>query len=103
MIARRIDLKHHIDTAGILYKSELDGNGNMTGNGEQIPSEEPLILFRARDKLALPMLKHYRELCIANGCTPFQKDQMDTIIGRFTQWAETSSNMKMPGSTLGKL
>jgi hypothetical protein len=102
-IARRIDLKHHIDTAGRLMKSELAPDGGPTGEGQEIPLEEPTILFRARDKLALPMLKHYRQLCIDAGCTDFQRQQMDTLVMRFTQWAETSSAMKMPGSTQGKL
>ena len=53
----RIDNKHHLEGEAII----------KTGNGKPIDlSAEPVILFRGRDRLALPMLEFYRGLCSRN-------------------------------------
>jgi hypothetical protein len=52
---RRIDTKYQ--TSGDI--SKLDGT--------PIPNDEPLILFRGRDRLVLPMLEHYLELRLKAG------------------------------------
>lgn len=92
-IVRPIDLKHHIDDKGQIIKS---------GNGAPVPLDEPLILFRARDRLAVPMLKAYREICIADGCNDFQLGQINELIMRFEAFAESHPNvMKQPGITRG--
>ena len=92
-MVRKIDLKHHIDDKGQIIK---------TGNGVPIPEEEPLILFRARDRLAVPMLRAYRELCIADGCNDFQLGQIDELITRFVTFASANPQvMKQPGITRG--
>lgn len=92
-IVRQIDLKHHVDENGAIVK---------TGNGQVISLEEPLILFRARDYLALPLLLRYRELCIADGCNDFQLSQVTELISRFEKFArENPKTMKQPGITRG--
>lgn len=92
-IKRQIDLKHHIDTEGRLIK---------TGNGVEVPENEPLMLFRGRDRLALPMLMKYRELCIEDGCNDFQLSQVDAIIDKFRDFADENPQiMKQPGITRG--
>lgn len=89
---RVIDLKHHVEGDQII----------KTGNGQAIPQEEPLALFRARDYLALPLLEHYRKLCAADGCTDFQLKQIDELIRRFSQFAsDYPERMKQPGITRG--
>lgn len=91
---RKIDLKHHIDDQGRLIK---------TGNGQEIPSDEPLILFRGRDRLAVDMLEHYRKLCIDDGCNDFQLSQVDALLNSFKKFAEDHPDiMKQPGVTRGK-
>ncbi len=93
MIVRRIDLKHHIDEEGQIVKS---------GNGVPIPEGEPLILFRGRDRLAVPMLNAYRKLCVEDGCNDFQLGQVDELIARFKAFAvENAGVMKQPGITRG--
>ena len=93
MIVRKIDLKHHIDETGEIIK---------TGNGVPIQHDEPLILFRARDRLAVPMLNAYRKLCIDDGCNDFQLGQIDELIARFKAFAiENPAAMKQPGITRG--
>ena len=88
----RIDNKHHLDGERII----------KTGNNAPIDLDtEPVILFRGRDSLALPMLYHYRSLCVADGCTDFQMESMDDMIRRFQEYANQSPTMKQPGCTRG--
>jgi hypothetical protein len=46
-----------------------DGRVVKKKNGEALPADEPLFLFRARDPMALPALLTYRDECSAWGCT----------------------------------
>jgi hypothetical protein len=89
---KRIDNKHHLEGEQIV----------KTGNGVPIPDDEPVILFRGRDKLALPMLRHYRQLCVDDGCTGYQLRSMDDVIRKFEDFASMSATMKQPGCTLGR-
>lgn len=92
-VVRIIDLKYHIDEKGQLVK---------TGNGVPIPENEPTMLFRARDRLALPMLLAYRRLCVEDGCNDFQLGSLDELIARFKAFSiEHSEVMKQPGITRG--
>ena len=94
---QRIDNKHHID---VTPEGEIR---IVKNNGIPIDlTREPVILFRGRDKLALPMLKHYRDLCVQDGCTDFQLTSMDDMIRRFEEFSASSPTMKQPGCTLGK-
>jgi hypothetical protein len=88
---KRLDNKHHLEGEQIV----------KTGNGQPIPDDEPVILFRARDNLALPMLRHYLLLCKADGCTDFQLESMTDMILRFREFSERSPTMKQPGCTRG--
>lgn len=92
----RIDEKHHLEviaTIPVIVKS---------GNGEPIPLEEPRILFRGRDRLALPLLRIYRQMCESDGCTEYQLHSLDVMIREFEDFASISPTMKQPGSTSGK-
>jgi hypothetical protein len=74
-----------------------------TSNGESIPDDEPLILFRARDRNALTMLHNYREICLADGCNEFQMAGIDNRIAAFEKFAmDHAERMKQPGITKGK-
>lgn len=88
----RIDDKHHIDREGSIVK---------TSNGDVMPGDEPRMLFRGRDKLALPMLEFYRSLCVEDGATDYQLASVDTMIEEFRSFAAESSTMKQPGITRG--
>lgn len=87
---RQIDQKHSIDGDCII----------KTSTGEAIPLTEPVILFRARDRLALPMLRHYRGLCASDGATDYQLESMDRMIEQFESYA-ADNNVKQPGITKG--
>lgn len=89
---RAIDLKHHITDDGRLVKTE---------DGVEIPSHEPTILFRGRDRLALPMLQHYRQLCADDGATEYQLTSVDAMIAWFEAYAKANPT-KQPGITRGE-
>lgn len=87
---RRIDSKFHIENEQII----------KTSNGEAIPEDEPCFLIRARDYLALPLLRHYRELCVDDGCTEFQIAGNDAAIAEFERFSmEHRERLKQPGMT----
>ena len=70
--------------------------------GEPIPDDEPLILFRARDRLALPTLEHYMKLAVADGCVTEHLEGIDNRIKAFEQFrTEHPERMKQPGITRG--
>lgn len=93
-VVRMIDLKHGITDDGRLVKVLSDGEL------AQIPENEPLILFRGRDKLALPMLRYYRSLCLEDGVTDYQKHAIEEMINRFGIYADENIT-KQPGITRG--
>jgi hypothetical protein len=94
---KKIDMKHSIGV-----KENGDPYLFKTANNQPIPDDEPVILFRGRDRLAAPMLRHYREQCVSDGATDYQIASMDEMISRFEQYAQTSATMKQPGITKGK-
>jgi len=90
---RTIDPKYHIDGDQII----------KTSNNQPIPKDEPLFLFRARDKHALDTLLHYRQLCLVDGCTDYQMAGINERIAEFRLFRDMRpTSMKQPGSTLGK-
>jgi len=90
---RRIDPKFHIEGDQII----------KTSNGDPIPEDEPLMLFRARDRNALAVLYEYRRLCVLDGCNDFQMDGIHNRILAFEKFRDTQSErMKQPGITRGK-
>ena len=46
-------------------KYEADQNGDIFNriSGNYIPSDEPIMIFRARDKHAAAMIAYYKKLC----------------------------------------
>jgi len=70
--------------------------------GTAIPEDEPLILFRARDRNAIKMLYHYRQICLADGCNEFHLVGIDNRIEAFEKFRdEHPDRMKQPGVTKG--
>ncbi len=88
----------HIDP-----KYRIEGNEILNLTGVPIPEDEPLILFRARDRNALKMLIYYRELCTLDGCTDFHMRGIDNRIDAFGEFRDIHPDlMKQPGITRGK-
>lgn len=104
---KTIDMKH-----SMRVDIQLDLNGHVATvelllvkheNDTIIPDTEPTILFRGRDKFALPMLNFYKRLCEADGATTHQLTSIQTMIDKFGQFSvDNPQSMKQPGVTLGK-
>lgn len=91
---RKIDEKFSTTNTGEIIKPS---------NGEILPHDEPLLLFRARDRLALKALEYYREISIADGCNAFHFSKLDADIEAFRRFAvEHPERMKQPSITQGK-
>lgn len=70
-------------------------------NGNEIPEDEPIFIFRARDILAFPALVHYFELCQKSECTKEQLASLHGMITEFAKWmGKNKDKMKQPGSTM---
>lgn len=67
-------------------------------SGEIIPDDEPVMLFRARDYLAIGALYRYRDLCVEAGCSA---EHIGGIIERMEAFHYFSQDhperMKKPG------
>jgi len=90
---RVIDPKFHIEGEQII----------KTSNGEPIPDDEPLILVRARDNLAVALLKAYLHLSVKANCTDYQILGVAERISAFERFANNNpKRMKSPGITEGR-
>lgn len=99
----RLDEKHHMELRINTNTRKFYIALVKTGNGQEIDlTNEPVIVFRGRDKLAVPMLEYYRNLCEADECTDYQFASLDKMIDAFSEFAENSPTMKQPGITGGK-
>jgi hypothetical protein len=99
-----IDPKYSIDIRPIRRKGSADLEPVIvkTATGEPIPDDEPLILFRARDRHALEMLFFYRHLCEQDQCTDFHLDGIENRLAAFKGFREKHpERMKQPGITRG--
>jgi len=98
-ILKIIDSKYHIDNEGPMAQTRIV----KTGNNEPIPDDEPVVLFRARDNLALYTLRIYKILCFVAGCTTYQVEAVQALIEKFESFSfKNEHRMKQPGCTLGK-
>ena len=89
---RKIDGKFHVEADEIV----------KTSNGERLPSDEPVFLLRARDHLALPLLKHYLQLSLEDDCTDYQINGVEAAIVQFEAFqTKHPERMKQPGITRG--
>ena len=90
---RKISNRFHIDGEEII----------KTSNGQPIPHDEPLLILRARDRLAIPLLRIYQQLSIVDGCNDWFLGEQKITIADFEAFArEHPERMKQPGVTRGK-
>lgn len=77
-------------------KYKTDGNITKT-DGTPIPDDEPLILFRAKDKLLPQVLENYKKLCQDAGCQPRQVETLGPLIQQVKDWqAANPDKVKLP-------
>lgn len=84
---RQIDRKYQ--TSGDITK--LDGT--------PVPEDEPLVLFRAKDNLLVPLLEHYKQMCINAGSYPKHVELLELRIQDIKKWqAQNPERLNVPGS-----
>jgi len=94
MIKAVVNEMWHIDEEYRLVK---------TSNGQPLPDDEPVVVLRARDRLAVPTLKFYHLLAMSNGCNDWFLERILPMLERFRAFAEQHpERMKQPGVTRGE-
>lgn len=89
---RKLDSKFSVDNDRILKHS----------NGEPIPDDEPVFILRARDRLALPLLRIYEQLSMIDGCNSYHFNSLKMSIERFESFRRLHpEKMKQPSVTRG--
>ena len=66
--------------------------GKVTTEHGDIPDDEPVIVFRARDKLTGPLISAYRKLAEEHGSPPFHLDLIAQAHKRFTDWQQAHAD-----------
>lgn len=87
----------------------IDGKFSIAGemivkttSGEAIPEDEPLFLLRARDRLALPLLRVYEQLSLVDGCNTYHFAALLKTIAEFEEFTRLHGDrMKQPSITRG--
>lgn len=85
-----------------IHKYGISTSRNIVNlvSGEPIPLDEPLFLFRARDRNSLPRLYQYLDACIDDGCNNLHLNGIRQVIAEFEKFAsEHPDRMKEPGVT----
>jgi hypothetical protein len=81
---------------------QIDGKYKTDGNitkldGTPIPDDEPLVLFRAKDKLLPQLLEDYKKLCQDAGCQSQQVETLGPLIQQAKDWqAANPDKVKLP-------
>jgi hypothetical protein len=100
--SRPLDPKYHIEVRSTVGSIVHNVHIVKSSNGQAIPPDEPVMLFRARDALAYRVLAYYRDLCIEDGCTTHHVDAIRNRIQAFMDFSRKHpERMKQPGVTRG--
>lgn len=73
--------------------------GRVTTDFGEIPDDEPVIVFRARDVHTRGVLAHYLRLCDQSGSPARHLRLIAQNLGRFIQWQEENPDkLRFPDS-----
>jgi hypothetical protein len=64
--------------------------GRVTTEHGDIPDDEPVIVFRARDKLTALLISHYYKLCDQAGSPPRHLSLVEGAYTAFADWQEAN-------------
>ena len=82
------------------YGVRQDDSGRIckyTNPDVSIPDDEPLIVFRAQDKMSLPMLEQYAASCREAGSPPRFMASLYRRMADFADWQATNRlSVKVP-------
>lgn len=66
--------------------------GRVVTEYGQFIDNEPVMVFRARDDLVIPMLENYKELCKQAGSPSHHIEAIEENISRITAWQKENQN-----------
>lgn len=73
--------------------------GKVTTEHDDIPDDEPVIVFRARDVTTLELLTAARYMALGSGSPQRHLDLFDAVHKQFEAWQETHPDkVKIPDS-----
>ncbi len=73
--------------------------GRVTTEHGDVPDDEPVIVFRARDSLLCPLLSEYHEKCIQAGSPARHLELIAETYNRIADWQEANPDkVKVPDS-----
>lgn len=73
--------------------------GKVTTEHGDIPDDEPVVVFRARDVQTPSLLRQYRHFCEEGGSPQRHLDLIDGTIQLFEDWQESNPDkVKIPDS-----
>lgn len=81
---------------------QIDGKYQTSGDitkldGTLVPIDEPLIMFRGKDKLLPELLQHYQQQCQQAGSPAGQVESLQELIDTITEWqANNQDKLKIP-------
>jgi hypothetical protein len=91
-----VALAQDIQEAPVGYDGKY---GKVTTEYGDIPGDEPVIVFRARDMIVPAMLRFYLEMCEANGSPRRHLDLIRATQRRIDQWQlDHRSQVRQPDS-----
>lgn len=71
--------------------------GKITTERGFIPEDEPVILFRAQDKLSYYVVRIYHTLCTVAGCRPQHLQQIKEASEAIGDWQQDNAErVKLP-------
>lgn len=80
-------------------KYNIPGPITKKSDGEAIPEDEPVVLFRGKDKLLPSLLLHYLRLCITEESGTIHADMISKLVDRVVQWQHENPELcKIPDS-----
>lgn len=92
-----------LHTLNNMFHVDFEGHLVKSSNGQRVPDDEPVVILRGRDRLALRTLEYYEKLAEEDGCTQWFLEKLDPPIQAFAKFAdEHPERMKQPGITRGK-
>lgn len=59
---------------------------------DHIPAGEPVIVIRARDKNACPLISRYFQMCASGGSPQRHLDLIEATYKRFADWQEANAD-----------
>lgn len=85
----------------------LDGkvHGTLVQNkdGKEVPEDE-FVVFRAHDRLLMPVLRTYYATCVAEGADSSQCQAVLDLVGRVAAWqAAHPDRLKLPDVEPGEI